>query len=110
MTIALCFKCGDTKFGALLQCQKCDAPPTGNMSLDVLFTDHKFSVEILSDFGDVIKAISSVSDDVALNFSAFLLYMSNNHKEILTVNHDDQKTALCDALLEKAKVPLIKIE
>jgi hypothetical protein len=110
MTIALCFKCGDTKFGALLECQKCDAPPTGNISLDILFTDHKFSVETLSEFGDVIKAISSASDDDALGFSAFLLYISNNYKEILTVNYDDQKTALCDALLEKANVPLITIE
>jgi hypothetical protein len=102
MTIALCFKCGDTKFGALLKCQKCSADPTGNVSLDILFTDHNFSAQTLSEFGNVIKAIALASDNDALSFSAFLLYISNNH--------NDQKTTLCNALLEKAKAPLIKIE
>ena len=110
MTIALCFNCGDTKFGALLSCQKCSADPTGNISLDVLFTDHNFSTQILSEFGSVIKAISSASDNDKLSFSAFLLYISNNHNDLLQVNFDDQKTALCNALLNKAKAPLITMK
>ena len=110
MTIALCFKCGDTKFGALLECQKCSADPTGNVSLDILFTDHNFSAQTLSEFGGVIKVISSASDNVALRFSAFLLYISNHHNDILQVNYDHQKATLCNALLEKARAPLIKIE
>ena len=110
MTIALCFKCGDTKFGALLKCQKCSADPTGNVSLDILFTDRNFSDQTLSEFGNVIKAIALASDNDALSFSAFLLYISNNHNDLLQVNYDDQKTTLCNALLEKAKAPLIKIE
>ena len=110
MTIALCFKCGDKKFGALLECQKCSADPTGNVSLDILFTDRNFSDQTLSEFRNVIKAIALASDNDALSFSAFLLYISNNHNDRLQVNYDDQKTTLCKALLEKAKVPLITIE
>ena len=105
MTIALCFKQGDTKFGALLSCQKCSADSTGNISLDILFTDHNFSAQTLSEFGNVIKAISLASDNDKLRFSAFMLYISNNHDEILEVNYDDQLTAFCNALLEKANVP-----
>ncbi len=68
------------------------------------------SAQTLSEFGGVIKVISSASDNVALRFSAFLLYISNHHNDILQVNYDHQKTTLCNALLEKAKVPLVAIE
>ena len=105
MTMALCFNCGEIKIGALIPCSNCAQGPTEDKDLDILFTDWKFSVETLTEFGNVIKAISSTSDNDKLRFSAFLLYISNNHDEILEVNYDDQLTAFCNALLEKANVP-----
>jgi|TARA_B110000902_G_C14165007_1_gene534606 hypothetical protein len=104
MTMALCLNCGEIKIGALIPCSNCAQGPTEDKDLDILFTDWKFSVETLTEFGNVIKAISSTSDNDKLRFSAFLLYISNNHDEILEVNYDDKHTALCNSLLEKAKV------
>ena len=110
MKITLCFKCSDTKFEALLKYQKCSADPTGNVSLDILFTGRNFSGQTFSDFGNIIKAIALGLDNNAPSFCAFLLYITNNHNDRLQVHYADQKTTLCNALLEKAKVPLIKIE
>ncbi|MDD7987149.1 hypothetical protein PQO01_19535 [Lentisphaera marina] len=110
MTMALCFNCGDTKFGALCPCPKCSAGPTEDMGLDILFSDHNFSVSTLNEFGNVIKAISSVSDNDELRFYSFMLYLSNNHNELLQVNYEDEQNALCSSILEKANVPLVKIE
>ena len=35
MTMALCFNCGDIKFGAICPCPKCQAESSGDMELDI---------------------------------------------------------------------------
>jgi len=39
MSLALCFNCGNVKFGALCECDKCGIASTGDMDLDILFSD-----------------------------------------------------------------------
>ena len=39
MTQALCLHCGEIKFGALCPCPQCQADSTGNVDLDIAFSD-----------------------------------------------------------------------
>ena len=110
MTIALCFSCGETKFGALCPCSECSAEPSGDVSLDILFSDHNYSVKTLTEFGHVIKAISAVSDNDEVNLLTFLLYISNNHSDLLQVKYEEEQEQLCMSLLEKAAVPKVTVE
>jgi hypothetical protein len=55
MTDALCFNCVAIKFGALCPCFECGAPASGQMNLDIAFSDHHFSRHTLEEFGEVIK-------------------------------------------------------
>ena len=63
MTIALCFNCGHMKFGAICPCPECRIASTGNMNLDIAFSDHWMSVDTIRAFGEVIRAIRRVCDD-----------------------------------------------
>jgi hypothetical protein len=40
MTWALCLNRGETKFGAIRPCRSCKTASTGDMSLDIAFSDH----------------------------------------------------------------------
>ena len=79
MTWALCFNCGSTKFGALLPCPECQAASTGDISLDIAFSDHHMAVESLEEFGAVVRAIRQVCEDDQLRFWSFIYYVSTRH-------------------------------
>jgi hypothetical protein len=83
VTMALCMACGATKFGALLPCAKCHSGPSGDVQLDILFTDHRFAVETLEEFGNVIRAIREVETDPPAVFWSFIAYVSRDHGELL---------------------------
>jgi hypothetical protein len=51
MTMALCLYCGKTKFGALVPCPYCHIKGTGNIMLDIKFSDHHFSNHTLLALG-----------------------------------------------------------
>jgi hypothetical protein len=57
MTMAVCYKCGDIKFGAFVPCPKCNAFP-GNeddLALSLAMTDHYFDMPTLEKMGEAIK-------------------------------------------------------
>ena len=83
MTWALCLNCGEVKFGAICPCPKCQVHSTGDMQLDICFTDHNWERETLEELGAVIAAIQPSSDDPHQRYWAFLHYVSENHPEIL---------------------------
>lgn len=107
--MALCFSCGNVKFGALCPCDACESGPTGNIELDIHFSDHLYAVETLEAFGEVIRSIRRVCDDDRLCFHAFLLYISENHGEILKVQFEPRATALCASVLKKARPPKVEV-
>lgn len=76
MTMALCLYCGDTKFGALIPCPNCKADSTGNMNLDIAFSEHPMSVATIEAFGEVVRAIRRVCEDDEMRFWAFASYRS----------------------------------
>jgi hypothetical protein len=110
MTIALCLNCGDTKFGAICPCPGCNVASTGNMQLDITFSDHHMSVDTLKAFGGVVKAIKQVCDDDQLRFWSFIRYVSLHHPDILGVKLPPQEEINCDVVLARANAPAVEIE
>lgn len=57
MTQAVCFHCGDTKWGAFNGCDNCGSLPKSDddLILSLLLTDHNLSADQLAFFGQSIK-------------------------------------------------------
>lgn len=109
MTWALCFNCGEVKFGAICPCPQCDVKSTGDMDLDIAFSDHNMTKQSLEDFGKVVGAIRRESDNPELCFWAFIRYISINHSSILSVNLQPDIAQECDALLAQIALPIVTL-
>lgn len=109
MTTALCFHCGSTKFGALCPCPECHQGPTGNIQLDITFSDHHYSVATLESFGSVIRAIARQTGDQELRFWCFLRYVTDHHPDILQVKLEPELEARTGMLLEQLSLPPITL-
>ncbi len=97
--MALCFNCGEIKFGAICPCPKCQVESSGDMNLDIAFSDHNYEIETLKEFGGVIRAIHAASDDPPTRFWAFIHYVSEHHPSILKVDlKPEMKTKVAEAL------------
>lgn len=57
MTIAICYKCGEFKFGAFSPCPKCSALPKSeeDHALSLMLTDHYLDQPTLETMGTEIK-------------------------------------------------------
>jgi hypothetical protein len=82
MTTALCFNCGETKFGAWCPCGKCGVDTCGNRELDILFSDHRMTVTTLEKFGGLIRQLARVTSDPGVRFWAFISYVSQHPSEL----------------------------
>lgn len=109
MTWALCFNCGEVKFGAICPCPKCQVASTGDMNLDIAFSDHNMTKKTLQEFGKVVAAIHSQSDDADLCFWTFIRYISVNHSSILAVELAPDAARKCDALLARTSLPKVTL-
>jgi hypothetical protein len=58
MTTAVCFKCGEIKFGAFVPCPKCQAVPQteDDLALAMAMTDHYFDRPTLEEMGRSVAA------------------------------------------------------
>lgn len=110
MTMALCFNCGHTKFGAIVPCSECNVASTGDMNLDIAFSDHHMSTATIGAFGEVIRALSRVCDDRQLCFWSFIRFVSLHHTDILSVGLLPDQQSACDAVLAKANPPPVVVE
>ena len=108
MTWALCFSCGEVKFGAICPCPKCEVASTGDMNLDIAFSDHNITKSSLEDFGRVVAAIQENSEDRELCFWTFIRYISLNHSSILGVELDPELAHKCDSLLSQTSLPPVE--
>jgi hypothetical protein len=109
MTWALCFHCGATKFGAICPCPECQVGSTGNMNLDISFSDHRMSKDSLADFGRVIRSIREVCPDDAERFWAFIHYVSTRHPDILHVELSAEKSQQLESTLARAQPPDVTV-
>ena len=110
VTMALCFNCGHTKFGAICHCPECGVASSGDMNLDITFSDHQMSVATLGAFGEVVRAIQRVCDDDQLRFWSFIRYVSVHHSDILGVQQPPEQQVACDAVLARAQPPPVSVE
>ena len=110
MTMALCFNCGETKFGAICPCSNCQVGSTGNIELDIAFSDHNYSVATLEQLGGVIKEINTHCDDPKKCFWAFIHYVSENHPEILRVDLDADVKPEIESIVAKCTFPNVVVE
>ena len=110
MTWALCLHCGATKFGAICPCPECNARSTGNVHLDIAFSDHRLSKGTLNAFGEVVRSIHRVCDDEQLCFWSFIHYVCTYHADICEIDLYPELKALCAAVLASAKPPRVEVE
>lgn len=109
MTWALCFNCGEIKFGAICPCPKCNVNSTGDMNLDIAFSDHNMTKATLEEFGKVVGAIHAQSDDSELCFWTFIRYVSINHPSILGVELEPDIAQKYDKLLSRVSLPTLTL-
>jgi hypothetical protein len=109
MTQALCLSCGSIKFGALCPCGQCQAGATGNVDLDIAFSDHFLALSTLQELGAVVAAIQALSDDRELCFWAFIHHVSTNHPQILTANLQPAALARVQELLAGVSLPPVTV-
>jgi len=109
MTMALCINCGDIKFGAICTCPNCKVASSGNMDLDIAFSDHNYDVVTLKEFGSVVRLISSATEDPPLRFWSFLHYISENHPSILRVELEPELKTEIAATLSKVVLPPVTL-
>lgn len=83
MTLALCLHCGHGKFGALLQCRQCQGPSTGDVNLDIFFSDHSLEPETIEALGRIIGRINAAYSDPALRFWIFIRYFTQQAPELM---------------------------
>jgi hypothetical protein len=110
MTLALCFNCGATKFGAFCPCPQCEFASTGDRDLDIAFSDHRLSPDTLAAFGAVVASIRQVCDDEQLRFWSFIYYVSTRHPELLGVDLGKEQMDQCEAVVELANPPPVPVE
>lgn len=110
MTTALCFNCGDTKFGAWCPCPKCGIDSTGNRNLDILFSDHQMSAATLERFGGIIKAISAHCEQPDVRFWAFISYVSSHPSQVLSATPPAELAEPVRELLDQLQLPLVVAE
>lgn len=109
MTMALCFSCGDVKFGAICPCSKCGVNSTGDMGLDILFSDHNMAVSTLEQFGLVVKLINSNVENPPIRFWAFMQYVSVNHSDLLSIGLPGDIADQVTSLYERLEFPPVEM-
>jgi hypothetical protein len=105
MTWAMCLKCGDIKIGALVPCSKCEAPATGNIGLDILFSDHRIPREKLLELGSVVSEIHRICEDESLCLWTFLQYVTLHHPTILEIDLKEEAKDAVAGVLSRLNIP-----
>jgi hypothetical protein len=105
MTWAVCFNCGEEKFGALCPCPKCGVGSSGDMNLDIAFSTHRMSRKRLRQFGAVVSALRRRCNDERVCFWAFIFYVSEKHPNILKAELPAEFSERARELLAKAEIP-----
>ena len=109
MTWAMCLNCGEIKGGALVPCSKCEAPATGNLALDIAFSDHRIPREKLLELGSIVSEIHRICKDESLCFWTFLQYVTLHHPSILEIDLKDEAKDAVESVLARLNVPSLSI-
>lgn len=105
MTMALCLNCGEVKFGAICPCPKCEVASTGDMGMDIAFSDHNLAEETLEELGVVVAAIRKATQDAELGFWAFLVYVTDRWNTIMGLDLEPEFRKRIELLLHRVELP-----
>jgi len=109
MTMALCLFCGELKFGALCQCEECGEGSTGEMEIDIAFSDHRMTKKSLIALGRIVKHINeSEAKPQEVKFWVFLKYIAVTCPGLLVGDFDFPKEVESEYL--RIIFPPIKID
>ncbi len=109
MTWAMCLNCGDIKCGAMIPCSKCDAPATGNLALDIAFSDHRIPREKLVELGSIVSEIHRICADQSLCLWTFLQYVTLHHPSILEIDLKEEAKDAVQGVLARLNNPPLSI-
>ena len=111
MTAALCFNCGEMKFGVLPACQNCKVQEAiVPMEVGIWFSDHHFTINTLKQLGIVIKEINPHYDDPIMCFTTFLYYISQNVSDGPTLDLKEKQKEEIESILTKFTLPDVVFE
>ena len=83
---------------------------TGDMQLDIAFSDHHVSVTTLKGLGQVIQSIREISDDEQSRFWAFIHYVAKRHPDLLGVRMSEEERQRYEELVTLANPPDVVFE
>jgi hypothetical protein len=92
---------------------------TGDMQLDIVFSDHHMSHKTIANLGKVITSIREEAKGVdcdtepgrdAICFWSFITYISRNHSSILQAKAPPECSDQVDELLARATLPRVEIQ
>jgi hypothetical protein len=96
--------------GAFCACELCGIESSGDVGLDMEFTDHHHSEATLVAFGEVIKRIKNAcKDDDGLVPWAFIKYVSDHHPDILSADIPPAIARDATRLLKAANITPVKV-
>ncbi len=108
MTQALCLSCGEIKFGAFCPCPTCETASTGDIQVDILFSDHVFHEKTLEDLGLLFKAIlARAKGDQQLCFSAFIQRVQDGGPRLFATNLPPDARARVEGVLQESALPSV---
>ena len=100
MTLAICLRCGEMKVGALTDCPVCGTGPSGDLQLDILFSDHRMSHEDLNHFSEVVRKISDATPGFPEAFRGFMVHMGTHYSEVVTIDLPVEDVQKAKAVLD----------
>ena len=109
MTWALCFSCGEIKFGAICPCPTCGIATTGDLTLDILFSDHYLAKPTLEQFGGIVRTIQAEAGDPQFGFYAFLYHVSRQYPDLLSYETAPLGAQQIAALLAPLDLPRVEL-
>jgi len=109
VTIALCLNCGKIKIGALCPCPGCGLSSSGDVDLDLLFSDHHLTPESLSQLGRVIGNIRSSTTDDELFSSTVLHFVQLQNPNLLTCDVESSQLKEVKRLLASLNFPPVML-
>lgn len=110
MTLAICLRCGEKKFGALNDCPLCGTPPSGDSELDILFSDHRMSPEDLDHFARVIRRIKEVTSSFPDAFRVFMVHLGIHYPELVTLDLSAEEFREVGTVLDSLNLEVRELE
>jgi len=113
MTWALCLNCGDLKFGAICPCPSCQVASSGNMELDIAFSDHYVDESSLRELGALLQQIREAAaeeeEPAAVTFWTFMRYISEHQSEVLQATVPREYAQRVGEIYESLTIPEIHL-